>query len=545
MGTLPIIFKRRERRTQTRRHSGYYALLFAVVTVLIICAWVLWVFLPLSTEEQRDSDTRAVIRSRYVVMSGNEVLFAFNRMRGDTLFSNIMPRDKGYVTDTVNAQWVKRWALLPYCGGAIAVEPHDTLPVAGATSEELQRILGNEARHLNRMKKVLREQRKDIDYYLKTHSVTEYGFDMVQRYSRALTAVTDSVNRAYAMVKQALGARNLHVKLEQDCIALDSAAEKFYTRMGRQEALQRLEYRRGKTLTAKERSGIDSLGIYDGGRDSLALPDGIGRFMSWTGDFYEGEWIHGKRQGVGFAMAPGKRLRLGEWKENRFLGERITYHPERIYGIDISRYQHEQGKKRFTIDWGKLRITSLGNYSKKTIEGTVNYPIKFIYIKATEGVTIQNKYFNADYNASRQHGYRTGAYHFFSLKTAGTEQAQNFLSHARYSKGDLPPVLDIEPTDRQISEAGGIDRVFKNVRAWISAIERRWKVKPILYISQRFVNKYLSAAPDLKRNYDVWIARYGEYKPDVNLVYWQLCQDGKVNGIHGQVDINVYNGFEF
>ena len=118
MGTLPIIFKRRERRTQTRRHSGYYALLFAVVTVLIICAWVLWVFLPLSTEEQRDSDTRAVIRSRYVVMSGNEVLFAFNRMRGDTLFSNIMPRDKGYVTDTVNAQWVKRWALLPYCGGA-------------------------------------------------------------------------------------------------------------------------------------------------------------------------------------------------------------------------------------------------------------------------------------------------------------------------------------------------------------------------------------------------------------------------------------------
>jgi len=41
----------------------------------------------------------------------------------------------------------------------------------------------------------------------------------------------------------------------------------------------------------------------------------------------------------------------------------------------------------------------------------------------------------------------------------------------------------------------------------------------------------------------VWIARYGEYKPDVNLVYWQLCQDGKVAGIHGPVDINVYNGF--
>ncbi len=73
----------------------------------------------------------------------------------------------------------------------------------------------------------------------------------------------------------------------------------------------------------------------------------------------------------------------------------------------------------------------------------------------------------------------------------------------------------------------------------------RKKFRPILYISQRFVNKYLSLAPDLHNNYDVWIARYGEYKPDVNLVYWQLSPDGSVTGIHGHVDINVYNGLEF
>ena len=119
------------------------------------------------------------------------------------------------------------------------------------------------------------------------------------------------------------------------------------------------------------------------------------------------------------------------------------------------------------------------------------------------------------------------------------------MKTARYQQGDLPPVLDIEPTDKQIAQAGGIEMVFRNVRGWIYEVERRWGVKPILYISQRFVNKYLPLAPDLKRGYDVWIARYGEYKPDVNLVYWQLCQDGRVSGIHGPVDLNIFNGFEF
>lgn len=75
-------------------------------------------------------------------------------------------------------------------------------------------------------------------------------------------------------------------------------------------------------------------------------------------------------------------------------------------------------------------------------------------------------------------------------------------------------------------------------------VEKRIGVKPILYISQIFVNRYLPLAPDIKKNYNVWIARYGEYKPDVRLVYWQLSQDGRVNGIRGYVDINVFNGYQ-
>lgn len=515
----------------------------AVMALMLVGAWMLWFFYPLTEGELRGSDTKVVVSTRYMLMADDKILFSFGDMRGDTLLTGITPKEIGYAKDTVNAQWVKRWKWLPYSKNNFVTEGIDTLQVMKMSADDLRTLLKREAIHLNTVKRVLRAQRKDLDYYLKTHAVTDNGFDVVARYSKALVAFTDSINRADSLVKMALQAKSLSVKMECHYNTVDSIGHSVFVRVGKEEALRRLNQRQPYRMLITK-SGIDTLGMYVGERDSVAMPNGYGRFLGYKGDFYEGQWVHGKRSGVGFAMSPEKRLRLGEWNDDKFLGERITHAPERIYGIDISRYQHGKGKTKYPIEWKKLRITSLGTYSKKTIKGKVDYPVQFIYIKATEGVTIRNEYFKADYQASKEHGYRTGVYHFFSLKTTGSEQAQNFLQYAIYQKGDLPPVIDLEPTDRQIREAGGLDVVFKNIRALISAVERKWKVKPILYISQGFVNKHLSAAPDLKRNYDVWIARYGEYKPDVNLVYWQLCQDGKVAGIHGPVDINVYNGFE-
>ena len=91
---------------------------------------------------------------------------------------------------------------------------------------------------------------------------------------------------------------------------------------------------------------------------------------------------------------------------------------------------------------------------------------------------------------------------------------------------------------------GGTEELFARLRTWLKIVHNATGTKPILYVSQVFVNRYLPFAPDIKRDYKVWIARYGEYKPDVRLVYWQLCPDGRVRGTHGEVDINVFNGYD-
>ncbi len=286
----------------------------------------------------------------------------------------------------------------------------------------------------------------------------------------------------------------------------------------------------------------DSTGTYTGEMDSLFRAHGYGKFTDSLNTYYEGQWKAGERTGFGFS-SQRKRFRVGEWAHDVYKGERLNYTSERVYGIDLSKYQHIHGKKVHTIDWDRLRITHLGSLSKKNVSKNIDFKVSFIFIKSTEGKTLMNPYYNADYAAARKRGYPVGTYHYFSHLSSGSQQAWHFLSHSHFKKGDLPPVLDLEPLPSQVKKMGGARHMWSRVRSWLQIVEKKTGMRPILYVSQTFVNRWLDAAPDIKHKYPVWIARYGDYKPDVKLWIWQLAPDGKVRGIAGHTDINVFNGY--
>lgn len=298
-----------------------------------------------------------------------------------------------------------------------------------------------------------------------------------------------------------------------------------------------------KSDTIVQGKRIDSLGTYTGQFDFNGKANGHGMYIARDGSVYEGRWKEDQRCGFGMGITSKIVLRTGEWKSDRYLGEKLSYTSERIYGIDISKYQHEIGRKKYSISWNNLRIKGLGSISHKTVKGKVNYPISFVYIKSTEGKSVFNKYYRKDYVDARLAGYRVGTYHFFSIYSSASLQAHHFIKRSMFRQGDFPPVLDVEPSNEQIRKMGGSEALFAAIRTWMNIVESKVGVRPILYVSQHFVNKYLPLAPDLKKKYQVWIARYGEYKPDVRLIYWQLCPDGQVQGIQGKVDINVFNGY--
>ena len=74
------------------------------------------------------------------------------------------------------------------------------------------------------------------------------------------------------------------------------------------------------------------------------------------------------------------------------------------------------------------------------------------------------------------------------------------------------------------------------------AVEKEYGVKPIIYTGYKFKLHYLNT-PAFDE-YPYWIAHYYvenlEYKGKWN--FWQHTDCGKVTGIKGNVDCNIFNG---
>ena len=99
-----------------------------------------------------------------------------------------------------------------------------------------------------------------------------------------------------------------------------------------------------------------------------------------------------------------------------------------IHGIDVSRYQDK-------IDWKHLSNYKAGKDSVR---------ITFAFVKATEGQTLKDRYFEHNWQETTKYNIIRGAYHYYKPNTNSALQAKNFIRHVKLKKGDLPPVLDIE-----------------------------------------------------------------------------------------------------
>jgi len=192
-----------------------------------------------------------------------------------------------------------------------------------------------------------------------------------------------------------------------------------------------------------------------------------------------------------------------------------------IHGIDVSHYQG-------TIDWDVLRH-----------HGTIdNCPIRFVMIKATEGASKVDSKFDENFSQALEYGFTRGAYHFYSVQSAAAQQAHFFISKVKLQNGDLPPVLDVEHKPKDQS-----DEDFKaSVLEWLQIVEDHYGVKPIIYTYYKFKMRYLSDV--VFDDYPYWIAHYYvdsvEYQGDWK--FWQYTDVGKLPGIKGDVDFNIYNG---
>ena len=209
----------------------------------------------------------------------------------------------------------------------------------------------------------------------------------------------------------------------------------------------------------------------------------------------------------------------------------IFYNPKlpesEIYGIDVSAYQKD-------IQWDMVGINY--NILTRRIErdkSSGHKKVEFAIVKATEGATITDKKLEMNQKAIRQAGIKYGAYHFFSLTSNASDQANNFLKHSGLRKGDIAPVLDIENIGKL-----SVEELQTMALEWLRIVEKHYKCKPLIYTSASFRNKYLNTK-DFEP-YNFWIGHYAVDEPAVSCDFWQFTDKGYVDGISEYVDIDVF-----
>lgn len=195
-----------------------------------------------------------------------------------------------------------------------------------------------------------------------------------------------------------------------------------------------------------------------------------------------------------------------------------------VHGIDVSKWQGR-------IDWASVAAA-----------GT-----QFAFIKATEGGDHVDARFLENWHGAKQAGIPRSAYHFMFWCRPAHQQAAWFRQVVPRDAGALPPVLDVEWNGESRLCPGKISRAraLDMIRTMLREMEEHTGKRPIIYTDITFHEDILDGE---LLDYPHWI-RSTAAEPHVRYnnrtwTLWQYTTTGRVPGITGAVDRNVFYGSE-
>lgn len=185
-----------------------------------------------------------------------------------------------------------------------------------------------------------------------------------------------------------------------------------------------------------------------------------------------------------------------------------------IQGIDVSKYQGN-------IDWQKVK----------------NAGIKFAMLRLcssnNSGLYIDPT-FEQNYNNAKSVGIPVGAY-IYTYATTEEEQNKELefaLNELNGKTLDYPLALDVE--DNSLTSIGKSE-LTNLVKRGLDIIDQKGFI-PMLYTYTNYSN---NLNMDTLKDYDLWIADYRGYNGYGKCDMWQYSSSGKVDGISGNVDMNI------
>ncbi len=221
-------------------------------------------------------------------------------------------------------------------------------------------------------------------------------------------------------------------------------------------------------------------------------------------------------------LACGEAALAGSLKDHKPHNGVTRAHSMPIQGIDVSYWQGD-------IDWHQVRAAG----------------VDFAYIKATEGGDHIDPKFLENWHGAKRAGVARGAYHFIYWCRPANEQALWFMLNVPQDADALPPVLDLEwhPDSPTCPKKISRDLALEKIKILLEAMEAHTGKRPVIYTDPKFHREILEGE---FTDYHFWLRSvaaephtiYGK-RP---FAFWQFTQTGKVPGVAGKVDRNIYNG---
>ena len=162
-----------------------------------------------------------------------------------------------------------------------------------------------------------------------------------------------------------------------------------------------------------------------------------------------------------------------------------------------------------------------------------------VIVKATEGTGFVDPYCDTIIQRAMAIGMPWGFYHFAGEGDAISEAAF-FIDNCRNYFGQGIPILDWEGNQGVELVNAFVEYVHAQTGVWPWIYANPWR------FNQGGVNpncaRWVASYPDVAS--PTWNQAQGWECPatDGNVVAWQFCSDGSVNGIAGNVDLDLFYG---
>lgn len=167
--------------------------------------------------------------------------------------------------------------------------------------------------------------------------------------------------------------------------------------------------------------------------------------------------------------------------------------------------------------------------------------ITFAYLKATEGISHEDRNYRYNYDLARKSNIHIGTYHFYSFGLSGREQAAHFKRIAKCRSGDMLPAIDVEhsPANPFSKDDKYVTGVIKELKILEKELYNHYGVHPIIYTNRDCYKLYIKG--NFERNL-IWICDLQDEPSDEpeNWRIWQFTHKGKLPGVDGYIDLNYY-----